>query len=279
MGTADRLDQYRGSQISASRGSPVTPYRGALMASKKRAGILAAAVVAAVGFGTMGHTAQAATVNPPETVEYPGGFPLRASLASSAITCTDPAAGTWTANWTLNVTTDAPGLTTTLASATAGGLTPETKIGSATTNVVPRTSFTGAGSYTGTATITQTVVYSTSVTVNTSPTPLAGTNTTLTATVDSPCLASAITTPTTTTTLAPTTTVAPTTTQAAAVTTQALATTTTAKATTTTKAAVLAASALPSTGSNSGTLIAVGLAFGIAGITLVRMDRKRKLYA
>jgi LPXTG-motif cell wall-anchored protein len=249
------------------------------MVSKKRAGILAATIVAAVGFGTMGHTAQAATVNPPETREDVAGFPLRASLASSAITCTDPAAGTWTANWTLNVTTDAPGLSTTLVSATANGLTPATKVGPVSTIVVPRTSFTGTGSYSGTATITQTVVYSTSVTVNTSPTPLAGTNTTLTATVDSPCLASAITVPTTTTTLAPTTTAAaPTTTEAAVVTTAA-ATSTTARATTSVKAAVLAGATLPSTGSDSGTLVAAGLAFGIFGVTLVRMDRKRKLHA
>jgi LPXTG-motif cell wall-anchored protein len=249
------------------------------MVSKKRAGILAAAVVAVAGFGIMGHTAQAATVNPDAPREFPGGYPLDASLASSAVTCTDPAAGTWTANWTLIVTTDAPGLSTTLTSATAGGLTPGTQVGSPTASVVPRTSFTGTGSYTGTATISQTVVYAANVTVNTSPTPITGTNTTLTATVDSPCLASAITIPTTTTTLAPTTTAAPTTTVAAVVTTQALATTTTAKATTTTKAAVLASSALPSTGSNSGMVIAVGFAFGIAGVTLVRMDRKRKLYA
>jgi LPXTG-motif cell wall-anchored protein len=249
------------------------------MVSKKRAGILAAVVVAAVGFGTMGHTAQAATVNPPPNSESVGGYPLTATLASSAVTCTDPAAGTWTANWTLNVTTDAPGLSTTLTSATAGGLTPATQVGPASTIVVPRTTFTGTGSYTGTATITQTVVYVANVTVNVVPFARVGTNTTLTATVDSPCLATAITTPTTTTTLAPTTTAAPTTTVAAVVTTQAQVTTTTAKATTTTKAAVLAATALPSTGSNTGMVIAVGFAFGIAGVTLVRMDRKRKLYA
>ena len=124
------------------------------MVSKKRAGILAAVVVAAVGFGTMGHSAQAATVNPIAPREFVGGYPLDASLTSSAVTCTDPAAGTWTANWTLNVTTDAPGLSTTLTSATAAGLTPGTQVGSATTTVVPRTTFTGTGSYTGTATVT-----------------------------------------------------------------------------------------------------------------------------
>jgi LPXTG-motif cell wall-anchored protein len=269
----------RGYQISAERGCAGHPYRGAEMISKKRAGILAATVVAAVGFGTMGHTAQAATVNPPPAPrEFPGGYPLDASLASSAITCTDPAAGTWTANWTLIVTTDAPGLSTTLTSASAGGLTPGTQVGSATANVVPRTSFTGVGTYTGTATITQTVVYAANVTVNTSPTPITAANTGFTATVDSPCLASAITIPTTPTTLAPSTTAAPTTTEAPT-TTAAAEVTTTARATTTAKPVVLAGTTLPSTGTNSGTLVAAGLAFGIFGVTLVRMDRKRKLHA
>jgi LPXTG-motif cell wall-anchored protein len=240
------------------------------MASKKRAGILAAAVVAAVGFGTMGHTAQAATVNGTNS-EVVDGYLIDYSLSGVASTCTDPTTGTFSIAWTFNTNADSPKYKTVLTSASAGGLAPSTVVGGVVPAAKPRTSLTGSATYTSTATITQTIAFVGTVT-NNAPADFAGTITALTATVDSPCKATDITVPTTTT-------LAPTTTQAAAVTTQALATTTTAKATTTTKAAVLAASALPSTGSNSGTLIAVGFAFGIAGVTLVRMDRKRKLYA
>jgi LPXTG-motif cell wall-anchored protein len=246
------------------------------MVSKKRAGILAAAVVAAVGFGTMGHTAQAATVNGTNS-EVVDGYLIDYSLSGVTSTCTDPTTGTFSIAWTFNTNADSPKYKTVLTSASAGGLAPSTVVGGVVPAAKPRTSLTGSATYTSTATITQTIAFVGTVT-NNAPADFAGTITALTATVDSPCKATDITVPTTTTTLAPTTTVAPTTTQAAAVTTQALVTTTV-NATTTTKAAVLAASALPSTGSNSDTLIAVGFAFGIAGITLVRMDRKRKLYA
>jgi hypothetical protein len=240
------------------------------MVSKKRAGILAAAVVAAVGFGTMGHTAQAATVNGTNS-EVVDGYLIDYSLSGVASTCTDPTTGTFSIAWTFNTNADSPKYKTVLTSASAGGLAPSTVVGGVVPAAKPRTSLTGSATYTST-----TIAFVGTVT-NNAPADFAGTITSLTATVDSPCKATDITVPTTTT-LAPTTTVAPTTTQAAAVTTQALVTTTV-NATTTTKAAVLAASALPSTGSNSDRLIAVGFAFGIAGITLVRMDRKRKLYA
>jgi LPXTG-motif cell wall-anchored protein len=246
------------------------------MVSKKRAGILAAAVIAAVGFGTMGHTAQAATA-PGEDGESVSGYTVAYALSGVASTCTDPGTGTFSIAWTFNTNADSPGYKTVLSSASAGGLVPATVVGGVVPAAKPRTSLTGSATYTSTATITQTIVFLGTVTNNV-PADVPGIKTTLTATVDSPCKATDITVPTTTTTLAPTTTTAaPTTTQAAPTTTAAV--TTTAKATTTTKAAVLAATALPSTGSNSGMVIAVGFAFGIAGVTLVRMDRKRKLYA
>jgi LPXTG-motif cell wall-anchored protein len=242
------------------------------MISKKRAGILAATLVAAVGFGTMGHTAQAATA-PGNDNESVNGYSLDYSLSGVASTCTDPTTGTFSIAWTFDSNGDSPGYKTALTSASAGGLVPATKVGGAVAGARPRTTFTGSATYTSTATITQTIVFAATVT-NNAPADFVGTKTTLTATVDSPCRATDITVPTTTT-LAPTTTAAaPTTTQAAAVVTTAAATTTT-----TAKATVLAVTALPSTGSDSGTLVAAGLAFGIFGVTLVRMDRKRKLHA
>ncbi len=243
------------------------------MVSKKRAGILAAVVVAAVGFGTMGHTAQAVTA-PDNRTEFINGYKVDYSLSGVASTCTDPTTGTFSIAWTFNTDADSPGYKSVLTSASAGGLAPGTKVGAADAAAKPRTSFSGSATYTSTGTITQTIVFAGTVTNNT-PADFFGDTTTLTATVDSPCNATDITVPTTT--LAPTTTVAPTTTQAAVTTTQAAVTTT--AGTTTTTAKVLASSALPSTGSNSGMLIAVGFAFGIVGVTLVRMDRKRKLYA
>jgi LPXTG-motif cell wall-anchored protein len=245
------------------------------MISKKRAGILAATVVAAVGFGTMGHTAQAATA-PGEGSETVSGYRVSYSLSGVASTCTDPGTGTFSIAWSFNTNADSPGYKTVLSSASAGGLTPATVTGGTAPNAIPRTSFTGSATYTGTATITQTIAFVGTVT-NNAPADVAGTRTALTATVDSPCKATDITVPTTTT-LAPTTTAAPTTTEAPT-TTAAAAVTTTARATTTAKPVVLAGTTLPSTGSDSGTLVAAGLAFGIFGVTLVRMDRKRKLHA
>jgi LPXTG-motif cell wall-anchored protein len=245
------------------------------MVNKKRAGILAAAVVAAVGFGTMGHTAHAATT-PGIGSEDVDGYRVSYSLSGVASTCTDPGTGTFSIAWTFNTNADSPGYKTVLSSASAGGLTPATVVGGAVPNATPRTSFAGSATYTGTTTITQTIAFVGTVT-NNAPADIAGTTRSLTATVDSPCSATEITVPTTT--LAPTTTAAAPTTTEAPTTTAAATVTTTARATTTARPVVLASNTLPSTGTNSGTLVAAGLAFGIFGVTLVRMDRKRKLHA
>jgi hypothetical protein len=245
------------------------------MVSKKRAGILAAVVVAAVGFGmTFGGAAQAATRTDPGT-----GFASSSSLTGAA-SC-NTTTGTWSIAWTFSYTSDAPSLAVTVVSASAGGIVPGVKtITAAQTTPATFATVTFPGTSTGHAngaSITQTVNYEVPTFGTGVPIKVSLAETVVTPTTG--CVADPTTTTTSSTTSAPTTTAAPTTTVAAVVTTQELVTTTTAKATTTTKAAVLAATALPSTGSNSGMVIAVGFAFGIVGVTLVRMDRKRKLYA
>lgn len=253
------------------------------MTRKRRVGLLLATFISIVSMSLTGTGAHAATTPGSAFVDvggYVGNFAL-----NGAASC-DTTVGGWMVNWSMTFTFDAPTVNVVVDGALSSGVgatqgTATAPAGPGGVTRVLRFAST-SGNYASGDTVAQVITYSVSPGANVGGVVTKSSTGSFTASVDVPATPCDAPATTTTTTLAPTTatanTVAPTTTAVALITPVTV-------APSTTNATVLAAAvspaarnALPSTGSNTGAIVAVGFTLGIVGITLVRVERKRKLY-
>ena len=271
---------------------------------RRAPGFISLAGMALLSVGLLASTAQA-TPNSVVQSSVSRGESTRASTLGGNAVCINQEAQTWKVDWTFETERDGNDVvilsSTTDAYSAGEHLMPPADMPDG--NIVPVAHADAASFHTGQNSVTQTLTYQLL--------PQEGTGFpigTISATVTYPCALQATTT---TTEKATTTTAEVTTTTAEVTTTTAEVTTTTAKSTTTSstpttiqkatsttaaapvstvaptsslapKSTVLAVTVatkgtLPSTGSSSGSIFALGVALTLGGLTLVRIDRKRNV--